>query len=477
MSSAERGKVAYLGPKYTYSHEAAYRLFPSAELFYKNGFNEIFHHVLTGQMDYGVLPVENSSTGAIAETFQLLLDQNFESLSGEIKVKIAYEYYLPVRHNLLGRTEMDLRSIKTLYTHRQPELQCSSFIADKLSHVTIENTVSTSDAADKLLQDPEGACIGGDILAHEQKLVKLCSGIQDIHRNVTRFIAVSSNHEVKNSRQNKTTFAIALPDKTGMLVKALQLVAESGINLKNIKTLPIRDSRFFSEDFKDWFVIDVHGPSTSKKFLRFDRERKIHKDLILSYKFLGSYPAYEYRNEHTVNAEEIAKPVTGRVNQMLALIAQGESDKVEFKSTLRYDVHQCKVNRELTKVIAKTMAAFMNCSGGTLFIGIDDRKKAVGIDLDVQTLSKKDEDGFLSALYQSVVDLIGNEFCLSIEPFFFEYENKRVCAVKVKGTTKPAWLNDGSTNTLYIRAGNASRPLDPKEAVEYVMGRLSKPYA
>ena len=464
-------RVVYVGPRYTPTHEAAAKLFPQAELFCLSTFKEVFGWVQQKRADYGVLPVENSSTGAIAETYQLLLDQHYEPLTAHVKVKIVSEIYLPASLNLLAREPVELETIRRLYADYEAQLQCSDFIGSLPAHVEINKTISAEDAAGRL-KDPRDACIGCDILERELNLTIVRSGIQDHYRSVTRFVAISAKHRPKDSRSTKTTLAFVIPDKPGMLVEALQLVASENINLATIKIFPIRDSRVFRRDFKDWFVVDVETSDTSRQFRRFTSKQKSRGELILGYKLLGSYPAFEHE-ESPVRPNNRKEVRGGRVDALLATIAQGESNRVEFKSTLRFDLKHGKVNRDLSKAAAKVIASFMNSAGGVLFIGIGDQKEAIGVENDIGELTKKDEDGFILALNQVVKDMIGPEFCQQVHPQIIDYNNKRVCAVEVERSSKPAWLSGEGPSVFYIRAGNSTHPLDAQEASDYIMRRFS----
>ncbi len=92
------------------------------------------------------------------------------------------------------------------------------------------------------------------------------------------------------------------------------------------------------------------------------------------------------------------------------LIAAGESAKIEFKSTLRWDVRENRVNKELQKVIAKTVAGLLNSEGGTLVIGVTDDGEVYGIETDVNSLGRKDLDGFFQSLVQTLDNYLGSEF-------------------------------------------------------------------
>src|SRR5262249_42342741 len=91
------------------------------------------------------------------------------------------------------------------------------------------------------------------------------------------------------------------------------------------------------------------------------------------------------------------------------LIRRGETSRVEFKASLRFDFKEQKVNKELTKVVVKTIAGFMNSEGGTLLIGVADNGDVVGLERDIETLSKKLTDGFELALRTAIANLLGGD--------------------------------------------------------------------
>lgn len=154
------------------------------------------------------------------------------------------------------------------------------------------------------------------------------------------------------------------------------------------------------------------------------------------------------------------------------MIALGEATNLEFKASMRYDLRLEKVNKDLQKIIAKTISAFMNSEGGTLLIGILDDGSTYGIENDIQTLSKKDVDGFTQTLYQTLVDYIGVEYSGYVKTKFVDRENKTVCIVYVEKSQRPAYLKNGSLKEFFIRVGNSSRPLNIEEAHEYIDQRF-----
>lgn len=469
MTSSEI-KVVFLGPRFTFSHEAALKMFPRAQYFYEIAPKEIFKKVNSGEMDYGILPIENSATGIIPEFYPLLLDQDYQVMRKDVPVHVAKELYLPIYHHVLAKTQIPLGEIQTLYTHRQPYLQCIDWIQDNLPNVRVDFQDSTAAAAEKLAQDSKGACVGGNLLAKQEKLVTVRDNIQDYTKNVTRFFAVSATHKRIPQNSNKTTFAIIIPDRVGALVKALQFVSSEEINLMTIKTLPVRAAHVFTEDFKDWFLIDVAAGRESPAYLEMEKAIASNKDSFLSYKFLGSYISHQLPKG---NAERLKpRPPKDALKFYTELIEGGEREDVEFKGSLRFDYKTRSINKELSKAVAKTLCGFMNSNGGYLFVGVADNGEALGIDEDINVLSNKTVDGFLSASYQVISDLIGKEFSQYVQTEVIQYKGKRICCVKAGRSSRPAWLSDQGTPTFFIRVGNSTRPLNAKEANEYVLGRF-----
>lgn len=150
------------------------------------------------------------------------------------------------------------------------------------------------------------------------------------------------------------------------------------------------------------------------------------------------------------------------------LIARGESDDLEFKSSARWDTRANKVNKELEKVIVKTIAAFLNSEkGGTLLIGVDDNGHVVGIQPDYHTLGKKNRDGYETYLTDLLLGAFGKDLSVFLQVTFHQIEEKEVCRVLVKPSPKAVFVIEDRNEHLYIRTGNSTRLLSTREAIEY----------
>jgi hypothetical protein len=158
------------------------------------------------------------------------------------------------------------------------------------------------------------------------------------------------------------------------------------------------------------------------------------------------------------------------------LIAQGESTRVEYKGSLRWDYDQNNVNKALVKAVTKTLAAFLNSRGGTLLIGVMDDGVVAGIEKDFESLgSKGNRDGFELTLRDAIGTHIGEDLNPYIEVTFGEAHGRTVAIVSCEPHHRPLFLEDANERVFYVRAGNTSRPLDVKEATEYIASRWPAP--
>jgi hypothetical protein len=156
------------------------------------------------------------------------------------------------------------------------------------------------------------------------------------------------------------------------------------------------------------------------------------------------------------------------------IIAKGESDKVEFKSSMRWDYRQEKVNKALEHVIAKTISAFLNTEGGILFIGVDDAGNTMGLVPDYQTMNKKNSDGFLLALTDLVNRFLGKEFHRFITTRIVSAGAAEICMVTVNKSDSPVFVENGNEQEFFIRAPASSQPLNMREAMEYISSHWGK---
>jgi hypothetical protein len=155
-------------------------------------------------------------------------------------------------------------------------------------------------------------------------------------------------------------------------------------------------------------------------------------------------------------------------------IARGESSSLEFKSTFRWDLRENRINRSLETVVMKTLAGYMNSTGGTLLIGVADSGGIVGLESDYSALKKPDRNGFEQVLMTSVATKLGADACQYVQAVFHSVEGTDVCRVIVSPAHRPVYVRDGETPRLYVRTGVSTRELNVQEAIDYTATRWKK---
>jgi predicted HTH transcriptional regulator len=154
------------------------------------------------------------------------------------------------------------------------------------------------------------------------------------------------------------------------------------------------------------------------------------------------------------------------------LLASGEHQFVEFKSSLVWDYHQQRANKALHQPVMKTLVAFLNSSGGYLLIGVDDDRGVLGLEPDLSTLRKPTVDAFETAFNAAFNKMIGVEFREYIDVAFPKVEDKLICVVHVSPSNDPVFLVEKGDEKFYIRTGNASQSLTISQANRYIQRRF-----
>lgn len=170
----------------------------------------------------------------------------------------------------------------------------------------------------------------------------------------------------------------------------------------------------------------------------------------------------------------LPKPKKSLKKQAINTIKKGEGKNVEFKQTLRWDIKQKKINKDLEKVVIKSIAGFLNSNGGALLIGVADKKTIYGLEKDYATLPKKNNDGFENHLIQLFRSHIGINYIKFVSIDFVSIEKKEVCYLRIKPCDKPVFAKNGESEDFYVRSGNATNSLGIKDAVSYIEDRFKK---
>src|SRR5438309_3711884 len=222
--------VAYLGPQATFTHQAALQHFGATATYRPaRSIGEVFDDVERGRVDYGVVPVENSTEGAVNVTLDRL------SLSD---VLICGELRLDIVQQLLSRAA-DVEEIKRVVSHPQALAQCRGWLAEHLPDVTTEEALSTAAAAELAAADPTVAAIASDLAARLYGVPILRSRVEDNPHNTTRFLVVG-RRPVGPTDRDKTTILFAMRNEPGSLYRILEPLARVGINLTKIESRPAK---------------------------------------------------------------------------------------------------------------------------------------------------------------------------------------------------------------------------------------------
>lgn len=155
------------------------------------------------------------------------------------------------------------------------------------------------------------------------------------------------------------------------------------------------------------------------------------------------------------------------LNAIKNLLSKNEDQYTEFKSSIRWDYHNNKMNKELEKVIIKTIAGFMNAEGGTLILGADDKGNPVGLKKDYGTLNKSDSDGYELFLIRLISNYLGKEYCSNVNISFFTVADKEICILNIQLIGKPVFIEQLG-QALFVRTGNSTQELNTREALEYI---------
>ncbi len=265
-------RVSFLGPKSTFSHQAAVKHFGHSSQFDPApSIESVFNAVEQGKSDYGVVPVENSTEGTVNLTLDCFVDSPL-LICGEMNLKVS--------HFLMSKQE-DIAGIKTVHSHPQPFAQCRNWLNKNLPTAQQVPSSSTASAAESICDKKNSAAIAGKLAAEIYGLNILAENIQDRQENSTRFLIIGKNPAQKTAK-DKTSILFSIPDEAGSLLKMLQLFARKGINLTRIQSRPLRN-----HPWEYLFYIDIEGHKDEETV---SKAIKTLAKRCLFLRNLGSYP-------------------------------------------------------------------------------------------------------------------------------------------------------------------------------------------
>jgi chorismate mutase / prephenate dehydratase len=266
-------KIGFQGVAGSFSHEAVIEYFgENLETNCYLNFKDVFEAIDKDEIKYGVLPIENSSTGGVAEVYDLL---------GKYKFHIIGEKCIKVSHNLLGIKGAKISSIEEVYSHAQGFLQCSNFFENRNTWKLIPyfNTAKSAQYISTVNLNTK-ACVASKKAAQIYGLDILKENINNSINNHTKFIIISKVMEI-NNQCDKISVVISLPHKVGALYSVLKHFATNDANLLKIESRPIPDN-----SWKYLFYIDFNGNLLNQKSKDI---LNIMKAESLYYKLLGNY--------------------------------------------------------------------------------------------------------------------------------------------------------------------------------------------
>lgn len=266
-------KIAYLGPEGTWTHQAAIKKFGhSVGYSPQPNFADVFDQVTRRSADYGVVPIENSTEGAVSHTLDLFVDS---------PLHICSQILLRIENCLMAAIPRS--EIRTLYSHPQVFGQCRSWIHKNFPQADLVEVSSTTKAAQIAQEQAKqgAAALGGPLAAEIYGLDLLESNIQDSATNTTRFLVIGEK-TCPPTGHDRTSVLFAIHDRPGSLVKALQAFDNFHINLSKIESRPSKR--------KEWeyvFYVDLAGHCEDAQVAEALAELHQHCSMI---KLLGSYP-------------------------------------------------------------------------------------------------------------------------------------------------------------------------------------------
>jgi chorismate mutase/prephenate dehydratase len=266
-------QVAYLGPEGTFTQAASIKHFGHAAVCVPQAtIDAVFAQVESGECNYGVVPVENSTEGMVSHTLDNFMDSPLK-ISGEVEMRIG--------HHLLVATNTEAANVTRICAHQQALAQCRNWLDQHWPKVERVAVSSNGEAARMALEIPGVAAVAGDMAAELYHLDKLAEHIEDYADNTTRFLVIG-REEVPPSGRDKTSIIVSSRNKPGALFTLLEPFRRGGVSLTRIDTRPSR-----TEKWAYVFFIEFEGHVQDENIAAIITELEEQSILL---KPLGSYP-------------------------------------------------------------------------------------------------------------------------------------------------------------------------------------------
>ena len=263
--------IAFLGPENTFSNQAALSKFGSSVHYEpKNSIAEVFDDVEKGKVSYGVVPIENSTEGAVTYTLDMFVNSN---------CKICAEINLPAHQFLLSKSTAE--EIRVIYSHPQAIAQCRGFLHKNFPLIPLIEVRSTAEAAKLAANEPGSAAIASQLAGDFYKLDVIEEKIEDRMNNITRFLVIG-RQEPKATGDDKTSIMFGVKDKVGALYECLSYFDKDKISLTMIESRPSKN-----KEGEYFFFVDFKGHINDKITTCLLKDLQ---DSCIFVKVLGSYP-------------------------------------------------------------------------------------------------------------------------------------------------------------------------------------------
>lgn len=265
-------RVAYLGPTGSFSEQAAFEYMGQdiTGVACPN-FDEVFRRVESDGADVGIVPVENSTEGAVNRTLDLLLNS---------PLRIVGEHTIVIRHCLLTKTG-DTQGVTRVMAHPQALAQCQHWLGMNQPSLAREPVASNAEAARIASEDPTVAAIASDIAARAWNLQIVAEGIQDDPMNRTRFLAIGKIDTLPTG-QDKTSLILAVPNEAGAVYKMLAPLSDNGVSMSRFESRPARTGQW-----EYYFYVDIEGHRQEERVAKALSELQAQ---CAFFKVMGSYP-------------------------------------------------------------------------------------------------------------------------------------------------------------------------------------------
>ena len=264
--------MAFFGPKATFTHQAAVQQFgSSAHYVPARTIADVFDEVERGRVQFGVVPIENSTEGVVTHTLDMFVDS---------QLKIVAEVALVVHHDLLSVTGR-IEDVQKIYSHPQAIAQCRAWLEKHLPQVPTVDVTSTAAAAQMVVDDPQAAAIASELAGSLYSLRAVARRIQDNLHNTTRFLVIGRESPDKGTA-DKTSLLFSIKDEVGILHQILGCFAARGINVTKIESRPTKKRAW---DYV--FFLDVEGHLSDPALASAFDELRHYTQFV---KVLGSYP-------------------------------------------------------------------------------------------------------------------------------------------------------------------------------------------